>query len=362
MRQVALFVTTLAVTGVAIAGAARPASAQIPKLTLDTSLVFYGDDQEFSNPFRTGVTTVGTYGVVFLAAAINDRLTVRAGAFGNWRFGSENAVDQARPVLALVIRSGTSQFILGTLDTTRHLTGAGPDRTGPHGLLPPVQDALLSFDRPHEAGLQWTVDSPRYSHDAWINWQRLNTRAHREIFDVGMATLTHLRPALAIRGDVHMWHRGGQEGGVEPVSDSVAAAAGIEAGGVVGLDKRLTLELVALGSRNVPDRAKPDLTTGGFATFLRFAVEKSPWRLHVILWRANGFVKVEGDPLYQAVRHDGSRFLPVRDYAELGLTRRYTLSPDSFVEASLRLHRPEDNYDFSFRVLGVANLKMPLRK
>ncbi len=264
-------------------------------------------------------------------------------------------------MLGLVVGDARSRFLLGTLDTTRHLKGEGPDRTGPHGLLPPMQKETLSFERPYESGLQWIVDTPRFSHDAWINWQRMNTRLHREIFDVGMATTTRLRPELAIRGDVHAVHRGGQQGGVEPVADSVAAAAGVEAGGAVGRVNRLSLELVALGSRTVPDRTQPDLTRGGFATFLRLGIEEAPWRVHLILWRANGFVKIEGDPLYQAVRKDGTRYNGLRDYAELGVTRRFALTTDSFIEASFRLHRTEDNYEVSFRVLGVAKLRVPIR-
>jgi hypothetical protein len=31
------------------------------------------------------------------------------------------------------------------------------------------------------------------------------------------------------------------------------------------------------------------------------------------------------------------------------------------IEASLRLHQVEDDYEFSFRVLGVANLNWKLR-
>lgn len=355
MRRV---VYALLLAGIAV----RPASAQVPKLTLDTSLVFYGDDTEFSNPFRTGETLVGTYGVAFVEAALSDRFLVRAGAFGNWRLGSDKGVDQARPVLALVVGDARSRFVLGTLETMHHLVGAGPDRTGPHGLLPPMQRETLAFERPYESGLQWIVDTPRFSHDAWINWQRMNTREHREVFDTGMQTRTRLRPELAIRGDVHAVHRGGQKGGVEPVSDSVAAASGVEAGGAIGRVDRVSLELVALGSRTVPDRARPDLTRGGFATFLRLNIEKAPWRVHLILWRANGFVKVEGDPLYQAVRADGTRYNALRDYAELGVSRRFALTTDSFVEASFRLHRTEDHYEVSFRVLGVANLRVPLTK
>jgi hypothetical protein len=34
----------------------------------------------------------------------------------------------------------------------------------------------------------------------------------------------------------------------------------------------------------------------------------------------------------------------------------------AFIESSLRLHRAEDNYEISFRVLGVTKLRIPLIK
>jgi hypothetical protein len=347
---------------VLLAMSARPASAQLTGLDLHARLVFYGDDAEFSNPFRSGQTIVGTWGAAFLEASIGDRVAVRAGGFGNWRFGSPDAIDQGRPVLALVVRTGHSRIILGTLDTMRHLDGRGPDRTGPHGLLPPMQRETLAFDRAYEAGLQWTVDSPRYTQDAWINWQRENVNGHREVFDAGATAVARVRPDFALRGDIHTVHRGGQQGGVEPVSDSLAAAAGVEAGGPVDRLDRLSLEIYAVGSRLVADRADHAPADLGFGAFLRAALVAGPWRAHLIMWRGHDFVKVEGDPVYQSVVSDGRPYRGFRDYAELGGTRRFALARDTFVEASVRLHRIEDDYEFSFRVVGVARLAIPLLK
>ena len=118
---------------------ASPAAAQAPDLTLDASLVFYADNTEFSNEFRTGQTLLGTFGTAVLEAEVNDRLSLRAGAFGHQRFGSHASFDQARPVLALVIRGPQSQIVLGTIETMRRADGPGPDRTSPHGLLPSLQ-------------------------------------------------------------------------------------------------------------------------------------------------------------------------------------------------------------------------------
>ena len=69
-----------------------------------------------------------------------------------------------------------------------------------------------------------------------------------------------------------------------------------------------------------------------------------------------------GDALYMAVFRDGTHYRRVRDYMELGLTRRFLLAKDSFLETTARFHRTENNYEVSFRILGVVDLNVPLHK
>lgn len=342
---------------------ASPAGAQTRDVSLDATLAFYGDNTEFFNEFRTGETQVGTFGTLVVDAALNDRVSVRGGAFGHHRFGANASFVEARPVFAIVIRGPRSRIVLGTLETMRRAEGAGPDRTTPHGLLPPLQRETLAFERPFEAGLQWMVNTPRLTHDSWVHWQRQNDSIHREIFDVGIVNALRVRPELTLRHQLHIVHQGGQLGGApEPVADSVAAAAGIEVGGPVGRLDRLSLEMLAVGSRHVPDRGRPDASRNGFATFVRISIEQAPWRFHAILWRADDFIKVEGDALYQSVRRDGTRYRPLRDYGEAGITRTFPLAVDSALETSLRFHRVERASDYSFRILAVTRLRVPLTR
>ncbi len=338
--------------------AASPAAAQTPDLAFEGSLVFYADDTEFSNEFRTGETALGTFGSAAVEAALNDRVLLRAGAFGHHRLGSHASFDQARPVLSVVIRGPRSRIVLGTLETMRRLDGAGPDRTSPHGLLPALQRETLAFERPFETGLQWIVQTPRVTQDAWIHWQRRNTRTEREVFDVGIVNAIRLRPEFALRHQLHIVHQGGQMGGAPaPVADSIAAAVGVEVGGPTGRLDRLALELMVAGSRHVPDRGQPERSLNGFATFLRASIEQAPWRLHTILWRADDFIKAEGDPLYLSERRDGTRYRGLRDYGEAGLTRTFALAPDAALEASLRVHRAEQAVDYSIRILAVTKVQ-----
>ena len=342
---------------------ASPVAAQTPDVGLDARLVVYGDNTEFSNEFRTGETQLGTFGSLVVDAAISDRLSIRAGGFGHQRFGSSASFDLARPVLAIVIRSPRSRIVLGTLETMRRADGAGPDRTSPHGLLPPLQRDVLAFERPFEAGLQWMVDTPRFTQDSWVHWQRRNGSSQREIFDVGIVNAVRLRPELALRHQLHIVHQGGQSGGApDPVADSIGAAVGVEVGGPVGRLDRLSLEMLAVGSRHVPDRQRPSDSLSGFGTFVRVSIERAPWRLHAILWRADDFIKAEGDRLYQSVRRDGTRYRPLRDYGEAGITRTFALATDSALETSLRIHRAERAYDYSFRILAVTQMRVRLTR
>jgi hypothetical protein len=340
---------------------ALPAAADDFSLDLDASATFYGDNTEFSNPFRTGETLTGAWAAVFVEGRVSDRLALRGGVFGHQRFGSDSAFDEVRPVIALVIGSRSSRLVLGTLETHRRSGGGGPDRAGPHGLLPPFQRETLAFDRPWEAGVQWLVDTPRVSQDAWVHWQRVARPGQRERFDAGVTSRVRLRRALALRGDAHLVHQGGQVRAAEPVADSVAAGVGVEAAAGVGRLDRLSLEAVAVVSRHAPDRARAEDARTGFGTFIRGAVEEHGWRLHAILWRSDDFIKAEGDAHYQSVLRDGSRYRGLRDYAEAGVTRTFDLGPGSWLEASVRWHRVERDYEYSFRVLAVGRLRARLK-
>ena len=93
---------------------ATPAAGQT-SVDLTARATFYGDNTEFSNPFREGETLLGTFASVFVDARVSERLVLRGGVFGNQRFGSDDAFDEARPVLALIVGSKQSHLILSLI-------------------------------------------------------------------------------------------------------------------------------------------------------------------------------------------------------------------------------------------------------
>jgi hypothetical protein len=325
------------------------------RLAVQTDLLFYGDNTEFRNPFREGETIFGAVLRVAGVVDLNDRVRLSIGAFGNQRFGSDVSFEQVRPVLSLTVRGKRSNFVFGTLPAAQVNAPLGPDRDGPHGLLPPLQRETLAFERPYEAGLGWTFVGGVLRHEFWLDWQRLNTPDHRERLDGGVNASLRVTEDLALPLQVHIVHEGGQLHAAGPVTDSAAVAAGMNLhhkfpGEYVG-----SLELFGLISRNVPDRSRPELSTDGAAFFGRASGERSGWRAHVLFWRGSNFIKDEGDPNYLSIARTGERYRGTRDYSEAGLTRRFRLAPGAILEVSGRVHRIENHYEYSYRVKSVVS-------
>jgi hypothetical protein len=336
------------------------ASAQ-EQLTIRSDFLFYGDNTEFHNPFREGETIFGAALRVTVELALNDRVTVAAGGFANQRFGSDAAFEDVRPVLSLTVRGRRSAFVFGSLTPMTSELPAGPDRNGPHALLPPLQRETLAFDRPYESGLAWTFDGSDLRHHFWVVWQRLNTPEHRERFDGGIRTSYRLSDYVTVPLQLHVVHEGGQLHQTGAVADSAAIAAGAIVSGTIGGRYASTLEVFGLGSRNVPDRSRPNLSRDGVAFFGRAAAERSGWRGHVIFWRGRNFIKDEGDLNYQSISQSGDRYRGTRDYSEAGLTRRFTLARAAVLDVSGRLHRVEGRYEYSYRILSVVSASWKIR-
>lgn len=322
-------------------------------------VMFYGDNTEFRNPFREGETIFGAAIRPSVEVTMNRRVTVSLGAVTNHRFGGDSAFEMARPLAALTFRGPRHTFVMGTLPWRRSPAG-GPDLLGLHGLIPPLQRETLRFERPYEAGLHWSAATPVVEHEAWINWQRLNTAAHRERFDTGIAGHLWRHRALAPAFQLHVVHEGGQLFAAGPVTDSLAGALGaVLSRRVGGVDLRL--EGHAAVSRYVPDREVAAATRNGAGLFTRAALSRAGWRGHVLFWRGDDFIKDEGDANYQSRRRDGTRYRGVRDYAEAGLARTFSPAAAVSFEASGRLHRVERHYEYSYRLLGIARLEWPIR-
>ena len=147
------FRTSVLLAGVLAVSHVGPAAAQ-DRINFVVDMTFYGDNTEFFNPWRDGETLLGTESRLFLDVDLDEHVTVRAGLFGNHRFGDDHNFENVRPVLALHVMNEVTRFIIGSIESGTQQVGLGPDQLGPHGLLPPLQRTSLAFSRPDEAGLQ----------------------------------------------------------------------------------------------------------------------------------------------------------------------------------------------------------------
>jgi hypothetical protein len=188
----------------------------------------------------------------------------------------------------------------------------------------------------------------------WIEWQRLNTAEHRERFDGGLNGEYAVSSHVAIPLQVHVVHEGGQLFNTGSVADSAAAAAGVALHAPAGRLEKISLELFGAAAQSVPDRERSELDRTGIGFFGRASAEAHGWRGHLIMWRGRTFIKDEGDPNYLSLRRDGRVYGGIRDYAEAGLARRFTLAPGAALEVSFRAHRIEGFYEYSYRVLAIA--------
>ena len=337
-----------------------PVSAQ-EHIALRSDVLLYGDNTEFRNPFREGETIFGAAARVAADLELNPRVTLTLGVFGNQRFGGDAAFELVRPVIALAITGARSSFVFGALPARHAGAPAGADLMGPHALLPALQRETLAFERAFEPGLQWTFKGSRLRHDAWLEWQRLNTAEHRERFDAGLNAEVRASAAVALPFQFHVVHQGGQLFAAGPVADSMAAAAGVKVERRAAGTMRASIEGYGVLSRYVPDRAMPDRSRDGTAFFGRVAVEQNGWRAHMIVWRGRNVIKEEGDQNYGSVRRDGTRYRGTRDYAELGATRRFELARSATLDVSGRLHRVERYYEYSYRVTSTVNFATRIR-
>jgi hypothetical protein len=339
------------------------AQTQVPPpaapVALSADVLFYGDNTEFHNDYREGETLLGESFRAALVADLGGHATVTGGVLADQRDGADSALQLVRPLVRLEFGSTMSRFVFGTL-LQEAQPAEGPDREGPHGLLPPIQRDTLAYERPYEAGVQW-VYRGRSHQELWIDWQHLNTPTRREEFDAGLVGRVPVVGPVSALYQFHVVHHGGQLFSSGAVADSYAGAPGA----AVSLGKgRLTaaIEAYAVLSRYVPDRALPMLRQDGSGAFVRGEVSDGPWRAHAIVWRGKDYIKEEGDANYGSVTLTGERVPGTRRYAEVGLTRVAKLTPLFQVEGSFRVHVIDGEVDYSYRMLGHLSLLYPLRR
>lgn len=318
----------------------------------------YGDNTEFFTPYRVGETILGGQVQGWISGQATDHLALRLGAFADRRWGSEEFTDSLKPILAARYTTPHSLGVIGTLENTRR-----------HGLIDPLMVSTRELTTPIEYGLQWRERRERLDAEAWINWQRLNTPAQREAFEVGI--VARARPVRGLSIDAqHLWsHHGGQlfDAGV-PVTNNRVTALGATLSGSLPIVRHGSVQAARLWSDGHLDPAYPtDQPRGGSGTWLRGEVNPWPlWALFVIHWRGQDFAAAAGDANYGSVGHTPGVYRAERRYTELGAWRRFgDASTGVSFDTEVRFHRIDSEqseaffgtpWELSYRIIVRAGL------
>jgi hypothetical protein len=349
----------LAVGAVLVGVRALPVHAQ--ELTWRNGLTFYLDNTEFFNPYRTGETLLGGQILSYLSAQLGPRTEVVAGFHGNHQSGDARFLSPFKPILGFRYRTEHSLGVLGTLVTE--------DR---HGYLEPLEGTLLDILRPVEYGVQWREQHRAGGGEVFLNWQRLNTRTGREVFDYGL--LLHADPARWLRLELqgHGLHHGGQlyAAGERVVNNQVLALGGQLSATLpyLGLSSFRAFQLLSHGDVDSLPWGRPD---HGHGTYLRAGITPGTWfELFAIQWWGRDFVSNEGDANYNSQGSNPAYYHAYRKYQELGLARTTPIEAGLTLDTELRFHRIDDRrsiaigtspWEYSYRVIVRAPFSMRLR-
>jgi hypothetical protein len=338
-----------------------PRMAFAQAFTWRSDATFYGDNTEFFNPYRVGQTILGAQMPTYLSAALGPRTEVIAGVYGDHRSGRSDFLDEVKPLLGFRYHTQTSLGALGTLVTENR-----------HGYLEPLEVTTLEFTRPVEYGLQWREDHRVIGGEIFIDWQHLNTRNSREIFDYGL--LFHVRPRsyLTLEFQGHGLHHGGQlySAGV-PVTNNQAFAFGARLAGRLPLVDVSSLGVFRLTSHGrIDPTPEPNRPDQGRGTYVRGSIAPRGWvELFTIQWWGQDFLSEEGDNSYNSRGANPGYYKSRRHYQEYGVTRRVAIESGVTLDAEFRLHQFDDrpsialghsDWEYSYRLVVHAPFEVGL--
>jgi hypothetical protein len=344
---------------VCLTPASRPAVAQA--FTWKNRGIFYGDNTEFFNPYRTGQTILGAQMQTWLSAEPGPRTEIILGVYGDHRSGRSDFFDEVKPLLGFRYRTATSLGALGTLVTENR-----------HGYIEPLEVTTLELTRPVEYGIQWREEHGWVGGEVFIDWQHLNTRDSREIFDYGL--LLHVRPwrHLSLEYQGHGLHHGGQlyTAGV-PVTNNKAQAYGVRLDGSLPGLGLSSLGVFRLSSRGrIDPTPEPGRPNKGSGTYVRGSI--SPYgkvELFTIQWWGRDFLSEEGDNSYNSRGADPQYYRAKRRYQEYGVARKIPIESGITLDAELRFHRFDNlhsialghsQWEYSYRLVLQAPFQVGL--
>ena len=324
---------------------------------------FYGDNTEFFTPFRVGETILGAQVQSFFDIGLSERTAVRAGVFGDQRFGSDEFFDPVKPIISFRYQTAATLAVLGTLETENR-----------HGYLEPLEVTTLEFTRSIEYGGQLVQRHRSWDLDVFLDWQGLNTPKSREIFNYGMVFRGRPVSALTLEVQMHGLHHGGQlfNAGV-PVSNNKVSAIGARLSHRLPLLGNSSVAGFYVSSKGFIDPTLPaSLPDRGHGVYLRASAEPAGYlEVFSIYWAGRDFHTDEGDPNYNSLGSDDTFYRSRRRYFELGAIRRTRVDGRVWLDAEFRFHRVDDEksqalfdskWEYSYRIVIRAPFDFAIRR
>lgn len=301
------------------------------------------------HPIDVGQSHLGTLITPTLVWRPLAALTVEAGA--RVRVPMSLDFDEelgALPVLRLSVRLLGDERLTLTLGSLPYEHGFHP-AVAHEARLAYGRDVAAAYDRPLDPagrralpgdpripganGARLVVDLAPVWVDAFLDWQLLETTAHREKFVVGaLSELRGERGALGLQ--VLLDHYGGERytrtdprraAGLDPTRQDLVLAG-------VGRLRALTWAPVALDLRALVLAARP-LRVEGWRAGVELGAEVEAWgllRVGYRYWRtldadAAGQLGEAGDPTYRQVETHRARLALAQTFGPLGLETRFDL-------------------------------------
>jgi hypothetical protein len=271
------------------------------KITFNLSPHFFIDNTEIVSPHRKSETIFGNSLKSSFTFYQSDRLTLLLGLWGILYYGEEEFLSDAKPLASYTYHLNNSfLFTMGVIDNENR-----------HNMFDALLSEQLEYTRQIDYGFQVQLKNEYASLDLWLNWNLLNTPAHREYLNGGVNLFVYL--ANYIFNLQRYWsHHGGQLHHVGPMLDNYSLA--------VGLEKYFPLKSSALNRIGQKlyylayDEVGTITSQKGYGFLAELYVSLSTFRVYLDYWYGNDFYTEEGNPLYQ---HDGWIFCGFRNESKI---------------------------------------------
>jgi hypothetical protein len=318
-----------------------------------SDVILYGDNTEFSGPYRVGETIFGGQLASELHLDFGAGTELLAGLFADRRHQSDGGFDDVLPLLSFRHRDGANLWVLGSLRTEAR-----------HGLLDLLQQDTYEVTRPIEYGLQTIRDSGAIRWDLFLAWQKLNTPEHREVFDYGGSASAAIGKGFAVEAKLHGVHHGGQLYGEGEVWNNTAGGLGLSASGALGPLPDARLAIFVLGSRTSLGETRLVRRAGGSGFLVEARAKLSEaFELRALGWRGSDFFAEEGNFNYGSLGgpRDADWYRKDRDYAEAGLRWTKPLEAGIVFSADLKYHLVDSKAGYSYRFVARVPFEMGIR-